>query len=63
VIINGTSKKVQLESSVYAIPSSFVTGFGSDTVITLKVSTGVEETSGGVNLKLSFSATPASSSS
>jgi hypothetical protein len=63
VIINGTSRKVQLESSVFTIPFSFLARFGADTVIILKVSPEVQETSGGVNLKLSFTATPASASS
>jgi hypothetical protein len=63
VIINGTSRKVQLESSVFTIPFSFLTGFGADTVIILKVSPEVQETSGGVTLKLSFTAAPASPSS
>jgi hypothetical protein len=63
VIINGTSQKVQLESSVFTIPFSFLTRFGADTVIILKVSPQVQETSSGVNLKLSFTAAPSSPSS
>jgi hypothetical protein len=60
VIINGTSQKVQLESSLFTIPISFLTRFGADTVITLRVSAEVQQTSGGVNLKLSFTAAPTS---
>jgi len=63
VIINGTSRKVQLESSVFAIPFSFLTRFGTYSVIMLKVAPEVQETSGGVNLKLVFSGVPTSSSS
>jgi hypothetical protein len=63
VIINGTSQKVQLESSEFTIPFSFLTKFGVDTVIILKVTPEVQETSGVVNLKLSFTAAPASPSS
>jgi hypothetical protein len=63
VIINGTSQKVQLQSSEFTIPFSFLTKFGADTVIILNVTPEVENTSGGVNLSLSFTAAPASSSS
>lgn len=63
VMINGTSQKVELESSVFTIPVSFLTRYGTDTVIMLKVAPEVQETPSGVNLKLAFSAVPASSSS
>ena len=63
VIINGTSQKVQLESDEFTIPFSFLTKFGVDTVIILKVSPEIQKTSGGVNLKLSFTAPAASPSS
>jgi len=60
VIINGTSQRVQLESSVFTIPFSFLTRFGTDSVIMLKVAPEVQEISGGVNLKLVFSSVPTS---
>jgi hypothetical protein len=63
VMINGTSRRVQLESSVFTIPVSFLTRFGTDAIIVLKVSTEVQEISGGVRLKLAFSAVPTTSSS
>jgi hypothetical protein len=62
VIINGTSRKVHLESSVFTIPFSFLTRFGTETVIMLKVAPEVQETSEGVDLRLAFSAVPAGSS-
>jgi hypothetical protein len=62
VIINGTSKKVQLESSMFTIPFFFLTRFGTNTVIVLKVAPEVQETTGGVTLRLAFSAVPPSSS-
>jgi uncharacterized protein (UPF0261 family) len=61
-IINGTSQKVQLESRVFTIPVSFLTQFGTSTVIMLKVSPEVQETADGVNLKLSFTGVPANAS-
>ena len=62
VIINGTSQKVQLESRVFTIPVSFLTQFGTSTVIMLKVSPEVQVTADGVNLKLSFTGVPANPS-
>jgi hypothetical protein len=62
VIINGTSQKVQLESRVFTIPVSFLTQFGTSTVVMLKVSPEVQETADGVNLKLSFTGVPANPS-
>lgn len=62
VIINGTSKKVQLESRVFTIPVSFLTRLGTNTAIMLKVSPDLEPTTDGVNLRLSFTAAPASRS-
>ena len=62
VIINGTSRKVELESSVFTIPFSFLTRFGTNTVIVLKVTPDVQEITGGVTLRLAFSAVPPSSS-
>jgi len=62
VIINGTSQKVQLESRVFTIPVSFLTQFGTSTVIMLKVSPEVQETGNVVNLKLSFTGVPANPS-
>lgn len=61
-IINGTSQRVQLESRVFTIPVSFLTQFGTSTVIMLKISPEVQETTDGVNLKLSFTGVPASPS-
>jgi hypothetical protein len=54
VIINGTSQKVQLESQVFSISLSFLTQFGTSTLVTLRVSPEIEKTTDGVNLKLSF---------
>jgi hypothetical protein len=62
VIINGTSQKVQLESRVFTIPVSFLTQFGTSTVVMLTVSPEVQETADGVNLKLSFTGVPANAS-
>jgi hypothetical protein len=62
-IVNGTSQKVQLESSVYAIPFSFLVRLGVDAVIGLRVTSEVQQTSDGVRLKLLFTAVPASASS
>jgi hypothetical protein len=62
VILNGTSQKVQLESRVFTIPVSFLTRLGTNTVIMLNVSPEIQETTGGVSLRLSFTAVPASPS-
>ena len=59
-IVNGTSQKVQLESSVFTISTAFLIRFGTDTLITLNVAPEVQQTTGGVNLKLTFTATPSS---
>ena len=62
VIINGTSQKVQLESRVFSIPVSFLTQFGTSTVIVLKVTPEIEKTTGGVTLTLSFTGASANAS-
>lgn len=59
-IVNGTSQKVQLESSVFPIPVSFLVGLGRDAVIGLKVTPELQQTTDGVELKLSFAAAAAS---
>jgi hypothetical protein len=62
VIINGTSQKVQLESRVFTIPVSFLTQFGTSTVIMLKVSPEIQEIGNVVDLRLSFTGVPANAS-
>lgn len=62
-IVNGTSQKVQLESSVYTIPVSFLVRLGVDAAIGLRVTSEVQQTADGVKLKLLFTAIPASPSS
>jgi hypothetical protein len=57
-IINGTSQNVQLESRVFSISVSFLTQFGTSTLITLKVSPEIEKTTDRVTLKLSFTGIP-----
>ncbi len=59
-VVNGTSQKVQLESSVFSIPVSFLIRFGTDARITLKVATEVQSASDGVTLRLTFTAPPTS---
>jgi hypothetical protein len=54
VIINGTSQKVQLESRLFSVSVPFLTQFGTNTLIALKVSPEIEKTTDGVNLNLSF---------
>jgi hypothetical protein len=54
VIINGTSQKVQLESRVFSVSVSFLSQFGTSTIIMLKVSPEIEKATDGVTLKLSF---------
>ncbi len=62
VMINGTSQRVQLESRLFTVPVSFLTQFGTSTVIMLKVSPEVQVTGNVVNLKLSFTGVPANPS-
>lgn len=59
-VVNGTSQRVQLESSVFTIPAPFLIQFGTDTLIVLKVALEVQPTTDGVNLKLTFTGTPSS---
>ena len=59
-VVNGTSQKVQLESSVFTIPVPFLIQFGTDTRIILKVAPEVQSTPDGVTLKLTFTAPPSS---
>lgn len=59
-IVNGTSQRVQLESSVFTIPFPFLVGLGTDTHIMLKVAPEVQPTPDGVTLKLTFTANQSS---
>jgi len=57
-IINNTSKKVDLETTVFTIPVAFLVQFGVQTAIMLKVAPDLQEAADTVNLKLSFTAAP-----
>ena len=59
-VVNGTSRRVQLESSVFTIAAPFLIRFGTETLIILKVAPEVQPTTDGVNLKLTFTGTPSS---
>ena len=56
MIVNGASQRIQLDSSVFAIPVSFLARLGTDAVVTLRVAPEVQESTDGVTLKLSFTA-------
>jgi len=57
-VVNGTSRSVQLESTVFTISAPFLIRFGTDTLIILKVAPEVQPTTDGVNLRLTFTGTP-----
>jgi len=60
-ILNNTSKRVQLPSSVFTVPFSFLVRLGVQTVIMLKVAPELEETPEAMSLRLSFTAVPMAS--
>jgi hypothetical protein len=53
-IVNNTSKEVRLVSTVFTVPASFFIGFGAQTTVTLKVASNVQDSSGVMNLELTF---------
>jgi len=57
-IINDTSRKVQLESTVFTIPASFLVRFGAETSVALKIAPELQTAPDTVTLKLSFTALP-----
>jgi len=63
MIVNGVQQRVQLDSSVFPIPVSFLTRLGTDAVITLRVAPEAQTSTDGVNLKLSFTAATGGTSS
>jgi len=63
MIVNGVQQRVQLDSSVFPIPVSFLTRLGTDAVTTLEVAPEVQTSTDGANLKLSFIAATGGTSS
>jgi len=62
VVVNGTSKKAQLSSSVFTASVSFMVQLGAQANVLLKVTSGVNESTGTTTLNLSFTAIPTKSS-
>jgi len=55
-VANSTSKRVQLPSTVFTIPVSFLVQLGPQTVVRLKIVPDVQETPEVITLRLSFTA-------
>ncbi len=53
-IVNNTSKEVRLVSTVFTVPASFFIGFGAQATVTLNVASNVQDSSGVMNLELTF---------
>jgi len=53
-IVNGTSREIQLMSTVFTIPASFFIGFGAQTTVMLRVAADMQDSSGVLNLELAF---------
>lgn len=56
VMVNGTSRTVQLESRVFTIPVSFLVRFGVQTPIMLKIAPELQGAPDAATLRLSFTA-------
>lgn len=55
-IVNNTSKRVQLVTTVFSVPVSFLVRLGAESLVTLKVAPELSETPEAMTLKLSFTA-------
>ena len=61
-VVNGASKKVQLSSNVFTASVSFMVQLGAQAHVLLKVTSGLDESTGSTTLNLSFNAIPTKSS-
>ena len=62
VVVNGTSKKAQLNSNVFTAPASFMIQLGAQAHVLFKVTSSLDESTGTATLDLSFIAIPTKSS-
>jgi len=62
VVANGASKKAQLSSNVFTASVSFMIQLGGQAHVLLKVTSGLDESTGTATLNLSFTAIPTKSS-
>ncbi len=62
IVVNGTSKKAQLNSNVFIASVSFMVQLGSQAHVVLSVTSGLDESTSTATLNLSFTTIPVKSS-